>query len=132
MFNRASAFVCSCSKSKYVLNATFPRIVLLSSFPSFFFFLFYRLLRVRLPIAEMESEFSSRSTSPSSLNLSACPNHASIDHVAPLTRPKGNVISREGEGRFPKGRFSPFIPSTRILISSMMFGEVIFRQICVR
>lgn len=100
--------------------------------PLFFFFLFYRLLRVRLPIAEMESEFSSRSTSPSSLNLSACPNHASIDHVAPLTRPKGNVISREGEGRFPKGRFSPFIPSTRILISSMMFGEVIFRQICVR
>lgn len=42
----------------------------------------------------------------SSLNLSAsvCPNHASIDLVAPLTRPKGNVISRE---RGEKARFFP-------------------------
>lgn len=104
--------------------------------PLFFFFSFLQIITrafadCRNGIRVFLQEYVGRQA-PSSLNLSACPNHASIDHVAPLTRPKGNVISREGEGRFPKGRFSPFIPSTRILISSMMFGEVIFRQICVR
>lgn len=100
--------------------------------PLFFFFFSIDYYACVCRLQKWNQSFPPRVQAPSSLNLSACPNHASIDHVAPLTRPKGNVISREGEGRFPEGRFSPFIPSTRILISSMMFGEVIFRQICVR
>lgn len=100
--------------------------------PLFFFFFSIDYYACVCRLQKWNQSFPPGVQAPSSLNLSACPNHASIDHVAPLTRPKGNVISREGEGRFPEGRFSPFIPSTRILISSMMFGEVIFRQICVR